>query len=489
MQQRAQARLGQTTLVLASIIPIAVSLCAGAMPHVALAQAPVAAPAQPPTASEDRLTQAQLEQLLAPIALYPDDLLMQVLMASTYPLEVVQAKRWLAQGQNAALRGEALAQALVAQGWDPSVKSLVPFPDVLTLMNDQLEWTQQLGDTVLAQQGDVLNAVQVLRGRAQASGALKSGPQQTVSVAPSTIDTPVANAVVAPPPQVITIAPANPAQVYVPAYNPSVVYGSWPYPSYPPPYYPPPPSWGVGNALLTGMAFAGGVAVVGSLFGWAQPGWGRGDVDVNVNRYNTINSNRNQISGNRWQHDPAHRHGVAYRNDAVRDSVRPGGTAAARDQARAREQFRGRSQQGSLGGGIGDRQGGQRSDLGDRRPGGVGDRSGGQRSDLGDRRPGGVGDRSGAQRSGIQHNANGRPQAQRGQRASQAPQGLQGMGSGQRERNASQRGLASREGQPAARARQHGAAAAGSGGGARAASGGGRAAHAGGGQHGGGGRR
>ena len=233
-------------------------------------------------AGEDRRTQPQLEQLLAPIALYPDALLAQMLMAATYPLEVVQAQRWFGRGNNASLKGDALAQALQAQPWDASVKSLIPFPDVLKMMNDQLEWTQQVGDAVLAQQRDVLNTLQVLRNRALQAGKLESGPQQTITVsqnslvpsdeaaktggAPSGVEErtdPVIVQAVAPPPQIITIEPAQPDKhapppVYVPAYNPSVVYGTWPYPAYPPPYYPPPVGWGLGSALLTGMAFAGG---------------------------------------------------------------------------------------------------------------------------------------------------------------------------------------------------------------------------------------
>ncbi|GGJ32287.1 hypothetical protein GCM10011320_44780 [Neoroseomonas lacus] len=337
--------------------------------------APAAAP-QPvaTTGQQDNLTQAQLEQLLAPIALYPDDLLMQMLMASTYPLEVVQAKRWLGQGQNAALRGDALAQALVAQSWDPSVKSLVPFPDVLTMMNDQLEWTQQLGDAVLAQQQDVMNSIQVLRGRAQANGALQSGPQQTVNVT-QTVNVPppapgAPPVVVAPPPQVITIAPTQPEVVYVPAYDPNVVYGTWPYPQSPPAYYPPPVGWGLGSALLTGMAFAGGAAIVGSLWGWGSPNWGGGNINVNASRYNNINVNRNQISGNNWSHDTTHRGGVAYSNDRVRNNVganRPGVDGANRNQAR--DQMRGRVDQAQRGEGIG---GGPGGIGGAGRPGGAG---------------------------------------------------------------------------------------------------------------------
>jgi hypothetical protein len=433
---------------------------------------------------EDRLSQPQLEQLLAPIALYPDELLMQVLISATYPLEVVQASRWLGQGQNAALRGDALVQALAAQPWDPSVKSLVPFPDVLTLMNDQLDWTQQVGDAVLGQQDDVLNAVQVLRGRAQANGSLQSGPQQTVNVTQNVTVAPAAGAVVAPPAQTIIIAPTNPEQVFVPAYNPSVVYGSWPYAAYPPAYYPPPAGWGVGNAILTGMAFAGGVAVVSSLWGWARPGWGRGDVDIDVNRYNNINVNRTQITGDRWQHDAAHRGGVAYRNDQVRDRVGAGRTGGGADRVQAREQFRGRADVARQGGGPADRRpdgdgpaladrrpGGDGPGVADRRPGGAGPgsddrRPDGNRPNLADRAPGGEGpgvaDRRGpspdrpaatAQRPAVQQHASGRPQA-RPQAASArpAPQAMQGVGQGGQERAAAQRGQASRQGQPAARA-------------------------------------
>jgi hypothetical protein len=441
---------------------------------LAQAQQP-ATPAQAPAAAQDdQLDQAQLEALLAPIALYPDSLLMQVLMASTYPLEVVQAKRWLGEGTNAQLKGEALSSALNDQPWDPSVKSLVPFPDVLTMMNDQLDWTQQVGDAVLGQQQDVMNSVQALRGRAQANGSLQSGPQQTVSVTNNVVVPPPADApppTVPAPQQVISIAPTQPEQVYVPAYNPSVVYGSWPYPQYPPTYYPPPPAWGVGNALLTGMAFAGGVAVVGSLFGWASPSWGRGDVDVNVNRYNNINANRNQISNNRWRHDESHRHGVAYRNDEVRNRYREsGGGANARDRAQSREQFRGRAQQVERGGGIdaaaraGDRGGpGDRDGFGNRGPG-AGDRVGqpdrrpeGNRPNVADRQgAGGAGNRQVGQQA--QHRPSGRPQTTQAA-ARQGPQALQGVGHGGHERAAAQRGHASRQGQPAARAQaQHRAA-------------------------------
>ena len=166
--------------------------------------------------------QEELDQMIAPIALYPDSLLTQILMASTYPLEVVQADRWAKQNKD--MKGDALAKALEAQPWDPSVKSLVNFPQVLAMMSEKLDWTQKLGDAFLAQQKDVMGTVQKLRAKAQAAGNLKTTKEQVVKVEK----------------EVIIIEPANPQVVYVPTYNPTVVYGAWPYPAYPPtPYYPP----------------------------------------------------------------------------------------------------------------------------------------------------------------------------------------------------------------------------------------------------------
>lgn len=225
----------------------------------------------------------QLDALLAPIALYPDELLSQVLMASTFPLEIVQASRWLAEGANSKLQGDALAKALEAQSWDPSVKSLVPFPQVLEMMNGKLDWTQQVGYAFANQQADVMNSIQRLRAQAQQAGSLKSTPQQTVSAESGSI----------------IIQPASPQTVYVPVYNPSVVYGAWPYPSYPPVYFPPPAY--LGGAFVSGLAFATGVAVVGSLWGWSRPAWGAGNVNVNVNRWNNINVNRTGIQSSTWR--------------------------------------------------------------------------------------------------------------------------------------------------------------------------------------------
>jgi hypothetical protein len=237
------------------------------------------------TAGTQAYNSEQLDALLAPIALYPDALLTQVLMASTFPLQVVSAGRWVEDPAHKSLSGDALAKAIEPQTWDPSVKSLVPFPSVLVLLNSNLDWTQQLGYAFADQQAAVMNSVQRLRTQAQAAGNLKTTEQQIVRLEK----------------QVIVIEPARSTVVYVPSYNPTIVYGVWPYPTYPPVYLPPPPGYVFGAALVSGIAFATGVAVVGSLWGWATPGWGRGYVNVNVNRYNNINVNRTQINSSVWQ--------------------------------------------------------------------------------------------------------------------------------------------------------------------------------------------
>jgi Protein of unknown function (DUF3300) len=259
----------------------------------------------------------EIDQLMAPIALYPDDLLVQILTAATYPLEIVMAARWVADPKNAALKGDALEQALQAQSWDPSVKSLVPFPDVLKMMSDKLEWTQKLGDAFLAQQQDCFASIQRLRQRAQSAGKLTSTKQQTVSTEGPAI----------------VIAPADPEVVYVPAYDPSVAYSSWPYPDYPPYYYPPPAGYGLAAGLATGLAFGAGVAITRGLWGWGSPNWGAGSINVNVNRFNQINANRTAISSNTWQHNAVHRQGVAYRDAATRQRFgqEHAGAAARRD--------------------------------------------------------------------------------------------------------------------------------------------------------------
>ena len=365
----------------------------------------------------------ELDQIVAPIALYPDDLLAQVLMASTYPLEIVMADRWIEDPNNAKLKGDQLAAALEPQPWDPSVKSLVPFPDVLKMMNDKLDWTQKLGDAVLAQEADVMAAVQRLRQRAQSAGTLKTTEQQVVKTEAQTI----------------VIQPANPQVVYVPAYNPTVVYGTWPYPAYPPYYYPP-PAYYPGQALLTGMAFATGAAIVGSLWGWGDCNWGGNNININNSRYNQINANNiragraQAVQGSRgnWRHDPSHRKGVAYRDQGSRQKYlgqRGSPSAGARD-------FRGYGggQRGTQLGGGQRPGGGQGLSTGQRnKPGGGQGLSASQRN----QRPGGGQGLSG---SGQRGTGAGRPQTRQ-------PEAFGNMGSrGSDVRRQANRGAASRGG-------------------------------------------
>ena len=226
---------------------------AGACADVsACAQAPSSASSS--AASGKSFSQEELDQLLAPIALYPDALLAQVLMASTYPLEVVSAERWVKA--NAALKDKALQDALQQQTWDPSVKSLAVFPQVLTMMSEKIDWTQKLGDAFLAQQKEVLATAQALRAKAAAQGTLKDSNEQKVTTDATGGTT------------VISIEPTNPEVVYVPTYNPTVVYGAWPYPAYPPYYYYP-PGYVAGGALL---GFTAGIIVGARPLGKLQLG-------------------------------------------------------------------------------------------------------------------------------------------------------------------------------------------------------------------------
>lgn len=277
--------------------------------------------------------QEELDQMLAPIALYPDALIVQILMASTYPLEIVEAARWAKANPN--LKGDQLTAALERQNWDPSVKSLINFPSVLAMMNDKLDWTQKLGDAFLAQEKGVMDTVQKLRAKAQAQGTLRSTDQQKVTTQAQTI----------------IIEPANPQVIYVPAYNPAVVYGPWMYPAYPPyPYYPP-------GAVIGASVVSFGVGVaVGAAWGYAWGGcnWNHGTVNVNVNQNNTINNNinrnkytnnsnvnRNKVGGGgstEWQHDPNHRKGVAYRDNATQQKY---GQQRDRGNADTRRDYRG----------------------------------------------------------------------------------------------------------------------------------------------------
>jgi hypothetical protein len=297
----------------------------------------------------------ELEQLAAPIALYPDSLLAQVFMASTYPLEVVQAERWAAANKN--LKGDALAAELNKQDWDPSVKSLIDFPQVLEMMSKQLDWTTKLGDAFIADQAAIMAAVQRLRAKAKAEGNLKDTAEQRISVEQAPPPTVVVQGAPAPPPQIIVIESTSPDVVYVPTYNPTVIYGAWPYPAYPPypPYYP--PGYVAGSLISFGVGVACGAAWGHA---WGHCDWGGGDVDIDVNRNANFNRNINrddyrqnlqnragnrqgQGGQNRFQHDPGHRKGVSYRDQAT--SNRMNGPANM-DVAKARDDFRGRAETG-----------------------------------------------------------------------------------------------------------------------------------------------
>jgi Protein of unknown function (DUF3300) len=394
----------------------------------------------------------ELDQILAPIALYSDSLLSQMLMAASYPIEIVEAARW--SKANPQTKGEAAVAAVQNQTWDVSVKSLVAFPSALMQLNDHLDWTQKLGDAMISQEQDVADSIQRLRAKAADAGNLTSGPQQTVTTQGAGTD------------RTIIIEPTNPDVVYVPSYNPNWAYGSWSEPAYPPVHYPPPAGYGYGTALasglLWGLAFAG---AAGALYGgW---NWARGAGYVNINANRAVNIDRNldrsrYANSNRWQHDPGHRRGVAYRDQATRQQF-----GQSRPGADQRQQFRG--QQGAVrpGGAQGAQrpnagQGGQRPNVGQggQRPNAG---QGGQRPNVGQggQRPG-----QGGQRPNV------------GQGGGNRPSALSGVNRGQQVNRDAARGRAQQN-----RAASHprgGGGARGGGGGARAGGGGAR---------GGGGRR
>jgi hypothetical protein len=308
-------------------------VCSGAALTVLVSHATLAQESNKPYTPE------QLDQMLAPIALYPDALLAQVLMAATYPLEIVEAARW--SQAHPTLKGDAAVSAVKDQSWDVSVKSLTAFPQTLEMMSAKLEWTQKVGDAMIGQQKDVAESIQRLRAKAAAAGNLKSTPQQKVSTqaAPSGGSS------------AIVIEPANPELIYVPYYNPNVVYGPWPYPTYPPYYYPPPPNYAAATAatglLMFGLGVAAGAAMFGGWhWGWSGGGWGNSYTSVNVNKAVNIspnNFNASRYANGEWQHDAAHRDGVPYRTAAERqryNQVRP--------DAQQREQFRGQVENRNL---------------------------------------------------------------------------------------------------------------------------------------------
>jgi hypothetical protein len=339
------------------------------------APAPASAPAQ-----DELLKPGEIDALLSPIALYPDTLLSQVLMASTYPLEVVQASRWLKE--NKGLKDDALKAAAEKQGWDESVTALLATPSVLDMMSDKLDWTQKLGDAMLAQQTDVMDGVQRLRAKAEANNKLPSTKQQKVTKKSEGSK------------QVIVIEPTDPQTMYVPYYDPAVVYGAWPYPSYPP-YYWGASYWPYGGAVLgAGLAFGAGYA----LGRWGGGGYWGGNANINWNN-NNININRPGGGSGSWNHNVDHRHGVRYNNKGVADRMNKGNNI--RGGAGNRTDFRGHNGQAALrpggdrpGGGAGNRPGG-----GDR-PGAGNRPGGGDRPGAGNRPGGGGGQKAATRPSG-----------------------------------------------------------------------------------------
>lgn len=304
-------------------------------------------------------TQPQLDQLVAPIALYPDPVLAQILMASTYPSNVVQAVQW--SRDNPKAQGDSAVKRVANQPWDPSVKSLVALPQLLALMGENPEWVQNLGDAFLAQPDDVMNTVQKLRQAAQKNGSLTSNAQQKVIIQPAnTTRIPSkSTTVVTSQPQTIIIEPTNPQVVYVPSYNPNVVYGTWATPAYPPVYLPPPPGEQFTNGLVSGIGFGIGVATTYALFssldwhdddhhhhdddhhhddGYHDDGHGgnyhqgnnyvnNSHVNINVNNYNHITGG-NIGGATQWQHNPAYRAGVPYHDPATSQHFISGTTQA-----------------------------------------------------------------------------------------------------------------------------------------------------------------
>jgi hypothetical protein len=350
---------------------------------------------EPPKQEGPAFRPEEIDQLTAPIALYPDSLLAQTLAASTYPLEIVQAARFVQQSKD--LKGEKLMAAAKDKDWDPSVKAMLEFPDVLRMMNEKLEWTEKLGNAFLSQQKDVMASVQRLRKKAQESGNLKTTKEQKVIVEEKT--------------KVIVIEPANPQVVYVPVYNPTVVYGVWAYPAYPP---PPPPGF---MAATAAFSFAAGVAVGAAWSGhggWGC-GWGNNEVNVNVNKQNSFTQNnynnsqkyqKTQTAQNQnWQHNPEHRKGAQYpnQNTAQKYGQQRSGSGGRATTSDAR----------GYGQGAGDRGGGraQTSDL---------SRGGGKESAFG----GGSG---GSERASSNRGSESRSSASR---SSSSGGGSRGSGSG-----------------------------------------------------------
>ena len=264
-----------------------------------LAQEQESAYAQP----YDQYSREELAQMLAPIALYPDTLLSQVLMASTYPIELIEADRWVRQSPE--LKYDELDNALLSKSWDPSVKALCHFPSILALMSERISETTDLGNAFLAQEEEVLDMVQELRSSARAEGNLASSDQQKVIVEN----------------EAVIIEPANPQVIYVPYYDPYYVYGSWWYPAYPPYFWGPPGvSFGISYSYWPGFYFGF------SFTNWSYFDWHGRYVYIDAyRRPGYVRHDHWASNPGRWNHSPRHRRGVAYgdRYTARKYSQRP----------------------------------------------------------------------------------------------------------------------------------------------------------------------
>lgn len=321
-------------------------------------------PKPAPTAEQEapdapKIPNDQLDSLVAPIALYPDPLLSQVLVASTYPLEIVQLQQWL-EKRGSFLNDKAVAEAVAKEDWDPSIQAMAVLPEVVKRLSDNIKWTSDLGNAFLAQQGDVMDAVQRMRAKAKNAGNLKSNEQMKVETKEVESKT------------VVVIEQANPEVVYVPSYNPTVVWGAMYYP-YPPIYYPA-AGYYAGAAIGFGVGIAIGAAWGGGGWGWGC-GWGHNDVNINVNNNFVRNSNINNINrnysninrpgggNNKWQHNPQHRGGAPYSNKAVANKY----AGSARGDSMASRQATARQRSSQFGGGSR-----QQAGAMDRGSGGIG---------------------------------------------------------------------------------------------------------------------
>ncbi|ELK1275921.1 DUF3300 domain-containing protein [Escherichia coli] len=309
--------------------------------------ATVSAPPVTPAVVKSAFSTAQIDQWVAPVALYPDSLLSQVLMASTYPANVAQAVQW--SHDNPLKQGDAAIQAVSDQPWDASVKSLVAFPQLMALMGENPQWVQNLGDAFLAQPQDVMDSVQRLRQLAQQTGSLKSSTEQkvitttkkavpvkqtvTVPVIPSNTVSAANPVITEPATTVISIEPANPDVVYIPNYNPTVVYGNWANTAYPPVYLPPPAGEPFVDSFVRGFGYSMGVATTYALFssidwddddhdhhhhhdgghrdgnGWQHNG---DNINIDVNNFNRITGEHLTDKNMAWRHNPNYRNGVPY---------------------------------------------------------------------------------------------------------------------------------------------------------------------------------